>query len=90
MLATGRLVSQWLRKNSHQQGTRCKLDNAESRVFCREGAELSGSWAGKSVYDCYKKSNTLPLELKPRTFYPEPTRPQDVLMKGKLYDKAAF
>lgn len=69
MLDTERLIFQWLRKNSYQQNARYKLDNVESSILCKKGSELSISWTAKSVHDCYKKSKTLPLDLKPRTSY---------------------
>lgn len=49
MLDVGRFISQWLRNNSHQQDNRYKLEDAESRVLCREESELSRSWTGKSA-----------------------------------------
>lgn len=62
-------MSQRLRNSSHLQDNRYKLEDAERRMLCREGSELGISWTGKSVHDCYEKSTTMPLGLKPRISY---------------------
>lgn len=57
-LGIGRFVSQRLRNSSHQQDNRYKMEDAESRLLCREGS-LSRSQTGKSAWLLREEHNCL-------------------------------